>query len=76
LNTRHDTESGDTSAASPVGREKSTEDRSPGSSSARIAAFKMPCNGEGRTIGVVTVPTLLSLYLLRFRQLSFLIFFA
>ena len=75
-----DTESGDTSAASPVGREKSTEDRSPGSNSARVAASKMPCNGEGRTIGVVTVPTLLSLYLLgaslSFRQLSFLIFFA
>ncbi len=40
----------------------------------------MPCNGEGKTIGVVTVPTLLSLYLLgaplRFKQLSFLVFFA
>jgi RNA polymerase primary sigma factor len=34
LNTRHDTESGDTSAASPVGCEKSMEDRSPGSNSA------------------------------------------
>lgn len=37
----------------------------------------MPRNGEGRMIGVVTAPTLLSLYLLRaslsFRQLSFLI---
>jgi len=55
LNTRHDTESGDTSAASPAGRKKSMENRSPGSNSARVAASKLLCNGQGRTTGVITV---------------------
>src|SRR5262245_55899962 len=55
LNTRHDTESGDTSAASPAGRKKSMEDRSPGSNSARVAASKLLRNGQGRTTGVITV---------------------
>ena len=52
LNTRHDTESGDTNAGSPAGREKSTEDWSPGSRSARVASSKPICNGHGRTTGV------------------------
>jgi hypothetical protein len=38
---RHDTESGDTSAASPAGRKKSMEDRPPGSNNARVAASKL-----------------------------------
>jgi hypothetical protein len=59
LNTRHDTESGDTSAASPTGRKKSAEDWSPRSNSARIATSKPLCNGQGKTIGVVTVIKLL-----------------
>jgi hypothetical protein len=45
---RHDTESGDTSAASPAGRKKSMEDRPPGSNNARVAASKLLCNGQGR----------------------------
>ena len=52
LNTRHDTESGDTNAGSPAGREKSTEDWSPGSRSARVASSKPIFNGHGRTRGV------------------------
>jgi hypothetical protein len=55
LNTRHETESGDTSAASPAGREKSMQDRLPGCSRARVAASKLFCNGQGRIIGVGTV---------------------
>jgi hypothetical protein len=55
LNTHHETESGDTSAASPAGREKSMQDRLPGCSSARVAASKLFCNGQGRIIGVGTV---------------------
>src|SRR5262249_5462361 len=55
LNTRHDTESGDTSAALPAGRKKSMEDRSPESNSARVAVSKLVCNGQGRTTGVITV---------------------
>src|SRR5215472_12862044 len=55
LNTRHDTESGDTNAASPAGSKKSMEDRSPGSNSARVAASNLLCNGQGRTTGVITV---------------------
>ena len=47
LNTRHDTESGDTNAGSPAGREKSTEDWSPGSRSARVASSKPIRNGHG-----------------------------
>ena len=52
LNMRHDTDSGDTSAGSPAGREKSTEDWSPESRSARVASSKPICNGHGRTRGV------------------------
>src|SRR5262245_55062556 len=52
LNMRHDTESGDTNAGSPAGCEKSTEDWSPGSRSARVACSKPICNGHGRTTGV------------------------
>jgi len=52
LNTRHDTESSDTNAGSPAGREKSTEDWSPGSRSARVASSKPIFNGHGRTRGV------------------------
>jgi hypothetical protein len=55
LNTRHDTELGDTSAASPAGCEKSREGRSTGSNNTRVAASKLLCKGQGRTIGVVTV---------------------
>jgi hypothetical protein len=55
LNTRHETESGHTSAASPAGCEKSREGRSTGSNNTRVAASKLFCNGQGRTIGVVTV---------------------
>jgi hypothetical protein len=58
LNTRHDTESGDTSAASPAGRKKSAENWSPRSNSARVAASKPLRTGQGRTIGVVTVAKL------------------
>jgi hypothetical protein len=31
------------------------EDRSPGSNSARVAASKLLCNGQGRTTGAITV---------------------
>jgi hypothetical protein len=55
LNTRQETDSGDRRAASPAGHKKSMEDRSPGSNSARVAASKLPCNGQGRTTGVITV---------------------
>src|SRR6516165_12240189 len=55
LNTRHDTESGETSAASPMGRKKSEEDWSPKSNNALVAASKLLRSGQGRTIGVVTV---------------------
>jgi len=58
LNTRHDTELGDTSAASPTGCKKSAEDWSSSSNSARVAASKPLCNGQARTIGVVTVTKL------------------
>ena len=54
LNTRHETESADASAASPYGREKSTDDWSPGSSSTRDAVSKLLCNSQGRMIGAVT----------------------
>jgi hypothetical protein len=54
LNTRHDTESGDMSAASPLGREKSMRDWSLDSSNTRVAASRLRCNGQGRTIGLVT----------------------
>jgi hypothetical protein len=53
LNMRHDTESGATNAGSPAGREKSTEDWSPGSRSARVASSKPICNGHGRTRGAL-----------------------
>ena len=46
---------GDTSAASPAGRKKSTENWSPRSNSARVAASKPLRTGQGKTIGVVTV---------------------
>jgi hypothetical protein len=59
LNTRQDTESGDTSAASPAGRKKSVEDCSPKSNSARVAASKPLRNGQGRAIGAFTVAKLL-----------------
>ena len=52
LNTRHDMELGDTNADLPAGREKSTEDWSPGSRSARVASSKPICNGHGSTRGV------------------------
>jgi hypothetical protein len=51
----HETESGDTSAASPTGWEKSREARSTGSNNTRVAASKPLCDGQGRTIGVVTI---------------------
>jgi hypothetical protein len=51
---RDDTESGDTSAASPGGRKKSTEDRSPRSNSSCVATSRLLCNGQGRMIGIVT----------------------
>jgi hypothetical protein len=54
LNTRHDIESGDTSAASPAGRKKSTKDWPPRSNSARVAASKPLRSGQGKTIGLVT----------------------
>src|SRR5262249_59431432 len=56
---RHDTESAHTTAASPGGRKKSAEDWSPRSNSARAAASKPLRNGQGRTIGAVTVAKLL-----------------
>jgi len=59
LNTRHDTKSADTKAASPAGRKKSAEDWSPRSNSARATASKPLRNGQGRTIGAVTVAKLL-----------------
>src|SRR5262249_20143707 len=59
LNTRHDTEPGDVSAASPGGRKKSAEGCSPRSNSARVAASKPLRSGQGRTIGAVTVTKLL-----------------
>jgi hypothetical protein len=54
LNTHHDTESGDKSAGSPSGREKSMRDPSLGSSSTRTAASRLLCKGQGRMIGVLT----------------------
>jgi hypothetical protein len=51
LKTRQHTESGGTSAGSPIGREKSTRGPSSGSTSARAAASKPPRNGQGKTIG-------------------------
>ena len=55
LNTRHDLDSAGTRAASPPGRKKSTEGHPPRSNSDRVAASKPLCNGQGRTIGAVTV---------------------
>ena len=49
-----DTESGDTSAGSPIGFQKSIGARSPGSISARIAASRLPRKGQGKMIGVFT----------------------
>jgi hypothetical protein len=46
LNTHYDTESGDKTAGSRIGREKSMRDRSIGSSSTRAAASELLCNGK------------------------------
>ena len=54
LKTRHETESGDTSAGSLIGFEKSIGGRSPGSSSARIAASRLLRKGQGKMIGALT----------------------
>ena len=54
LNTRHDTESADTSTSSPAGRKNSVEDSPPACSSKRAATSKLFCNGHGRMIGAVT----------------------
>ena len=48
LNTRDDTESGDTSAASPAGRKKSMEDRRLGSTAPTLQAPSYCATAKGR----------------------------